>query len=197
MVHLGVRRDSPDYFALEVMNEILGGGFSARLFSNIRSKKGLAYSVGGGVGSNYDYPGLFSLSMGTKSGSTAAAIDALYEEIDNLTKTPVSAQELARAKDAILNSFVFRFDTKQEVMAERMLYEFYGYPPDFLERYRAGIEKVTAEDVARVARAHVHRGKIALLVVGKAQDFDRPLAGFGDVTTLDVTIPGGAPRAIP
>ena len=197
MVHLGVRRDSPDYFALEVMNEVLGGGFSARLFSNIRSKKGLAYSVGGGVGSNYDYPGLFSLSMGTKSGSTAAAIDALYEEIDNLTKAPVSAQELARAKDAILNSFVFRFDTKQEVMAERILYEFYGYPPDFLERYRAGIEKVTAEDVARVARAHVHRAKIALLVVGKAQDFDRPLAGFGEVTTLDVTIPGGAPRANP
>ncbi len=193
MVHLGVRRDSPDYFALEVMNEVFGGGFSARLMSNIRSKKGLAYSVGGGVFSSYDYPGLFTLSMGTKSGSTAAAIDALYEEIDNLTKTPVSAQELSRAKDAILNSFVFRFDTKQEVMAERMLYEFYGYPPDFLERYRSGIEKVTAEDVARVAKAHVHRDKLAVLVVGKAEDFDRPLVGFGPVTTLDVTIPGGAP----
>jgi zinc protease len=191
MLHGGIRRDSPDYFAVEVMNEVLGGGFSARLFSNIRSKKGLAYSVGGGVGANFDYPGLFQLSMGTKSGSTAAAIDALYEEIDNLLKTPATALELARAKDAILNSFVFRFDTKQEVMAERMLYEFYGYPPDFLERYRAAIEKVTAEDVARVARAYVHRDQLALLVVGKAQDFDRPLAGFGPVTTLDIAIPEG------
>ena len=80
-------------------------------------------------------------------------------------------------------------------MAERMLYEFYGYPPDFLERYRAGIEKVTADDVARVARAHVHRDKLALLVVGKAQDFDRPLAGFGPVATLDITIPEGAAGA--
>ena len=153
MVHGGIRRDNPDYYAVEVMNEVFGGGFSARLFSNVRSKKGLAYSVGGGVGADFDHPGLFQLSMGTKSGTTAAAIDALYEEIDNLVETPATDAELARAKDAILNSFVFRFDTKQEVMAERMLYEFYGYPPDFLERYRAGIEKVTADDVARVARA--------------------------------------------
>jgi len=192
MVHAGIRRDSPDYVALEMMNEVFGGGFSARLFSNIRSKKGLAYSVGGGVGSNYDHPGLFQLSMGTKSGSTAAAIDALHEEIDNLTKTPATAEELARARDAILNSFVFRFDTKQKVMAERMLYEFYGYPPDFLERYRAGIEKVTADDVARVARAYVHKDKVALLVVGKAQDFDRPLAAYGSVAALDISIPEGA-----
>ena len=127
--------------------------------------------------------------MSTKSGSTAAAIDALYEETDNLLKSPVTADELARAKDSILNSFVFNFDSRQEVMAERMLYEFYGYPADFLERYRAGIEKVTTDDVARVARAYVHKDKLALLVVGKAQDFDRPLDSFGAVTTLDVTIP--------
>ncbi len=192
MVHAGIRRDNPDYFAVEVMNEVFGGGFAARLFSNIRSKKGLAYSVGGGVGANYDYPGLFQLSMGTKSGTTAAAIDALYEELDNLKRTPATAEELARARDAILNQFVFRYDTKQKVMADRMLYEFYGYPPDFLERYRAGIEKVTPEDVARVARQYVDKDKLALLVVGKPQDFDRPLAGFGQVATLDITIPDGS-----
>jgi zinc protease len=195
MVHGGIRRDNPDYFAVEVMNEVFGGGFSARLFSNIRSKKGLAYSVGGGIGANFDHPGLFQLQMGTKSGSTAAAIDALHEEIDNLLTNPASAEELARAKDAILNSFVFRFDTKQKVMAERMLYEFYGYPPDFLERYRAGIERVTAADVARVARAYVHKDELALLVVGKAQDFDRPLAGFGQVAALDITIPDASPAS--
>jgi len=61
-----------------------------------------------------------------------------------------------------------------------------------LERYRAGIEKVTADDVARVARAYVHRDKLALLVVGKSQDFDRPLAGFGNVAALEIAIPEGA-----
>jgi zinc protease len=190
MVHLGTRKDNPDYHAIEVMNEVLGGGFSARLFSNVRSKKGLAYSVGGGVGTGWDAPGLFVLSMGTKSETTAAAIEALYEEIEGLLQNPASAEELQRAKDAILNSFVFRFDSKEKVLRERMLYEFYGYPADFLERYRAGIEKVTAEDVARVARAYVHQEKLALLVVGKAQDFDKPLTSFGPVNEVDVTIPG-------
>jgi zinc protease len=189
MLHLGTTMKSPDYYALEVMNEVFGGGFAARLFSNIRSKKGLAYSVGGGVGMGFDYPGLFQLSMGTKSESTGAAIEALYEEIDSLLKAPPTAEELTRSKDAILNSFIFRFDSKQKVMGEKVLYEFYAYPPDFLERYRAGIEKVTAEEVARVARQYVHRDKIALLVVGKAQDFDKPLSSFGAVTNLDIAIP--------
>jgi zinc protease len=198
MVHLGTRRDNPDFYAIEVMNEVFGGGFSARLFSNVRSKKGLAYAVGGGVGMNWDHPGLFTLSMGTKSGSTAAAVDALFEEIDNLKKSPPSAEELARAKDAILNSFVFRLDSNAKVLSEQMLYEFYGYPLDSLEKYKAGIEKVTVADVARAAERYVHRDKVAMLVVGKAQDFDRPLSSFGEVTTLDITIPepgGSKPKA--
>ena len=189
LLHLGVTRDNPDYHAVEVMNEVFGGGFSARLFSNVRSKKGLAYSVGGGIGANFDHPGLFMVSMGTKSESTGAAIEALYEEVDNLLKTPPSAEEMQRAREAILNSFIFRFDSRQEVLGEKALYEFYGYPLDFLERYRTGIEKVTAEDVARVAQKYVHRDKLALLVVGKAEDFDKPLSTFGPVTALDVTIP--------
>lgn len=195
MVHMGTLRSNPDYHAIEVMNEVFGGGFAARLFSNIRTKKGLAYSVGGGVGMGFEYPGLFQLSMATKSESTAAAIDALYTEIDNLGKNPATNDELQRAKDAILNSFIFRFDSKEKVLSERMLYEFYGYPADFLERYRAGIEKVTAADVARVARQYVRKDRIALLVVGKSADFDRPLDGFGRVTALDVSIPERPPAS--
>jgi zinc protease len=191
MVHLGTTRDNPDYHALEVMNEVFGGGFSARLFSNIRSKKGLAYNVGGGVGTTYRYPGLFILSMGTKSETTAAGIDALFEEIDNLHKTPATDAELARAKESILNSFVFRYDSKAKVMNEKLALEFYGYPLDFFDRYRAAIEKVTAADVARVAQKYVHKDKLAVLVVGKALDFDKPLSSYGPVTTLDITIPEG------
>ena len=76
MVDLGTTRDNPDYYAIDVFNEFFGGSFSSRLFSNIRSKKGLAYSVSGGVGTDYDHPGVLRLFMGTKSGTTAAAIDA-------------------------------------------------------------------------------------------------------------------------
>ena len=197
MVHLGTTRDNPDYYAIEVLNQIFGGGFSSRLVSNVRSKKGLAYGVGGGVGTGFDAPGLFQCALGTKSETTAAAIDALYEEIENLKKVPFTEEELRRGKDEILNSFIFRFDSRDKVLGEKMLYEFYGYPPDFMERYRAGVEKVTTADVARVAQKYVRRQALALLVVGKAADFDRPLSTFGPVTTIDVTIPGGEPEEAP
>ena len=189
MVAPGIRRDNPDYFAVEVLNEVFGGGFSGRLLSNVRSKKGLAYSVGGGVRSSFDHPGLFRVSMGTKSGTTAAGIDALLEEVQNIVAQPPTEEELKRAKDAILNSFIFRFDSKEKVLREQALYAFYGYPPDFLERYRREIEKVAAADVARVAKKYVHKEDLAILVVGKAADFDRPLASFGKVTPIDITIP--------
>lgn len=189
MVHLGTTRDNPDYYAIEVLNEIFGGAFSSRLFSNIRSKKGLAYYVYGGVGTEFDHPGVFQMGMGTKSGTTAASIGALYEELDGLEKNPATPAELKRAKDSILNSFIFRFDSKGKVLRERMVYELYGYPADFLERYRQGIEKVTVEDVARVAHRYIHKDRLAVLVLGKASDFDRPLSSFGPVTTLDVSIP--------
>lgn len=87
---------------------------------------------------------------------------------------------MSRAKEGILNSFVFRFDSKEKVLRERMDYEFYGYPAEFMERYRAGIEKVTRQDVERVARKYVQKNQLAVLVVGKSSDFDKPLSTFGD-----------------
>ncbi|MGZ4872314.1 MAG: M16 family metallopeptidase [Candidatus Angelobacter sp.] len=189
LVDLGIDRHNPDYYALEVMNELFGGGFSSRLFASIRTKQGLAYSVGGGVGTAFDHLGVTRFAMGTKSGTTAAGIDALRKEINGLIKGTVQPIELKKAKDAILNSFIFEFDSKQKVLAERMRYEFYGFPPDFLEQYRAGIEKVTPADVDRVARKYLHPEKMAVLVVGNAKDFDRDLSTLGKVTPIDISIP--------
>ncbi|MCU1331155.1 MAG: peptidase M16-like protein [Candidatus Angelobacter sp.] len=189
MVDLGIDRRNPDYYAIEVMNELFGGGFSSRLFVDIRTKLGLAYSVGGGVGSAFDHPGITRFAMGTKSSTTAAGIEALRKEMDKLITGTVQPIELKKAKDAILNSFIFEFDSKQKVLAERMRYEFYGYPPDFLERYRAAIERVTAADIDRVARKYVHPEKMAVLVVGNPKEFDRDLSTFGKVTPVDIGIP--------
>lgn len=189
MVHLGTTVDNPDYYAITVMNEVFGGSFAARLFTNVRSKKGLAYAVSGSVGTTHDHPGLFSVFTSTKSSTTAAAIDALYEEIDNIKKVPPTAEELQRARESLLNSFIFRVDSRAKFLFEKMTYEFYGYPLDFLERYPGAIEKVTAADVTRVAQKYVDKGKLAVVVVGRAADFDRPLSSFGPVTTIDVTIP--------
>ena len=193
MVDLGIDRRNPDYYAIEVMNELFGGGFSSRLFVNIRTKQGLAYSVGGGVGTAFDHAGITRFAMGTKSATTAAGIDALRKEMDKLITGTVQPLEMKKAKDAILNSFIFEFDSKQKVLAERMRYEFYGFPPDFLEQFRAGIEKVTPADVDRVARKYLHPEKMAVLVVGNPKDFDRQLSTFGKVNTVDITIPPKKP----
>jgi zinc protease len=189
MVDLGTLRNSPDYYAIEVFNEAFAGGFSSRLFSDIRTKRGLAYSVGGGIGTGFDRPGVTRLVMGTKSQSTVEAIQALYEDVDNLSKTPIDDVEIKKAKDGILNSFIFNFDTPDKVLRERMAYEFYGYPADFLERYRAGVEKVTKEDVARVAAKYLHKDKFAILVVGNTKEFDKPISSLGPVSEIDITIP--------
>jgi zinc protease len=189
MVDLGILRNNPDYFAVSVMNEIFGGGFSSRLFNNVRAAKGLAYSVGGGVGTSFSHPGMTNIKMQTKSETTAAGIDALYEEIDKMQQKAPDADELKRAKDQILNSFIFRFDTPGKVLGEKMAYEFYHYPLDFLERYRNEIDKVTADQVTQVARKYIQKDKLAVLVVGNDAEFDKPLSGLGPVTKLDISIP--------
>jgi zinc protease len=189
MVQLGTTRKNPDYYAIEVFNEAFGGGFSSRLFSDIRSGKGLAYSVGGGIGTAFDHPGTLRFSIGTKSQSTVESVQAIYQEIDDLSKRPITDDEIKRSKDSILNSFIFNFDTPEKVLRERMAYEFYGYPLDFLERYRAGVEKVTTADVARVAAKYIHKDQLAVLVVGNTSEFDKPLSTLGPVLPVDITIP--------
>ena len=189
MVGLGTTRNNPDYYAIEVFNEAMGGGFSARLIQSLRTAQGLAYSVGGGIGTRFDHPGMLQFVMSTKSASTVEAINGLYAEIDKLKTKPIDDAEMARAKDSILNAFVFNFDAPDKVLRERMAYEYYGYPADFLERYRAGIEKVTTADVARVATKYVHKDQLAVLVVGNAAEFDKPVSSLGTVTDVDITIP--------
>ena len=189
MVGLGTTRDNPDYYAISVFNEAFGGGFSSRLFNDIRTKRGLAYSVGGGVGTNFGHPGILQVAIGTKSQSTIEAIQAASEDIDNLAKQPITDDEIQRAKDAILNAFIFRLDSPDKILAERMTYEYYGYPPDWLDKYQAEIKKVTAADVNRVATKYLHRDQMAVLVVGNTKEFDKPLSSLGPVKEIDITIP--------
>jgi zinc protease len=197
MVTLGIQRNNPDYFSVDVMNDVLGGGFASRLFKTIRTEKGLAYSVGGGIGASFSHPGIFRIAMGTKSPTTVDAIQALYAELNGLlTAKPITPAEVREAKDSILNRFIFNFDSKGKVLGERMLYEYYGYPADYLERFRAGIEKSTSDDANRVAHKYVHPQQFAVLVVGNQAEFGKPLSALGPVTPIDISIPPlGAPAA--
>ena len=189
---LGTLRSNPDYFALSVMNEIFSGGFGSRLFQDVRTKQGLAYAVGGGYGSSYDHPGMFRVVAATKSATTTKAAQSMLAEIGDLKTKPFTEDELKRAKDQVLNSFIFNYDTKEKVLAAASRLEFYGYPADFLAKYRDGVEKVTTADLDRVAKKYIDTSKLAVLVVGNQQQLGTPLTelGMGAPHPIDIAIPG-------
>jgi zinc protease len=187
--HIGGTRDNPDYFAITVMNSILGGGFTSRLFSRVRTQEGLAYSVGGSYGSNYDYPGMFRASCQTKTETTVRAARSILEEIERLTNDLVTDEELNLAIDGFLNRFVFNFDSKAEVLNRLITYKYFDYPDDFIMQIKDNIEKVTANDVLRVAKKYLRYDKVQLIFVGNSEAFDEPVSVFGDVTQIDITIP--------
>ncbi|MEX2492386.1 MAG: pitrilysin family protein, partial [Nitrospirales bacterium] len=126
MGHQGIRRDHPDYYPLVIVNQILSGSFGARLFSNIRSKQGLAYDVHGGVGLEWDHPGMAVLSMSTKTQTTGKGIDALISESRKMVSNPPTDEEVANAKASILNSFVFSVDSPSKILGKYLTYEYFG-----------------------------------------------------------------------
>jgi zinc protease len=189
IVGLGTERSNPDYYALSVMNEIFSGGFGSRVVQNVRTKLGLAYSVGGAFSASYDHPGIFYVQAATKSASTVAATQAMLAEIERLKTDPPTAAELSKAKDQLLNSFVFHYDSPDKTLSEQVTLAFYGYPADTLEKYKSGIEKVTAADVSRVANKYIDASKLAIITVGNEAEIKPPLSTLGKVTNLDIAIP--------
>ena len=189
MGHVGGLRNDPDYFALVLMNRILGSGFTSRLFKEVRSRQGLAYSVFGYYSANFDHEGIFYIGCQTKSETTVQAIRALIAEVEKMAESEVTDEELELARASYLNAFVFNFDSKGEIVNRLMTYAYYGYPLDFLEKAKEKIEKVTKSDILRVVRKHLHPDQMQILAVGRSQDFDEPLSVLGPVNQMDITIP--------
>ncbi|BAY76290.1 peptidase M16 domain-containing protein [Nostoc linckia NIES-25] len=193
--HLGGRFDSPDYPALNVLNEVLNG-FGGRLFNELRSRQGLAYSVYGFWSPRYDYPGMFVAGGQTRSDATVQFVKALEAEIKRIQAQKVTAKELAFAKESTLNSFVFNFQDPAQTLSRLIQYEYYGYPADFLFRYQKAVAATTADDVQRVAREYLKPENIVTLVVGNQTAIQPPLTQLAaQVTPIDVTIPDLQPQA--
>jgi zinc protease len=192
----GVLRDK-DFPALDVMADILGGGFRSRLFQRVRSRMGDAYEIEADWGANYEHPGLFRISGSTKSSSTVETIRALQQEVQNIRTTEVTDEELSTAKQTALNGLVFAFDTKSKTLARVLTYEYHGYPKDFIDQYQKALAAVTKADVLRVAKQRLDPASFTIVAVGNPKDFGRPLESLGGpVKTIDLQIPG-APKEPP
>ncbi len=189
--HIGGLVTDPDYHATIVMNNILGASFGSRLFNNVRSKQGLAYSTGGVYRSNISYPGYFFSYCFTKSESTVDAIKSIIKEIRDMQTVPPTEAEMRMGKDSYLNSFVFNFEDKADILDRMMTYDYYGLPRDFIFKEKEMVEKVTAADVIAAAQKRLHPDALHIMVVGNGDEFGTPLSSLGTVETLDVSIPSG------
>ncbi|QLE56334.1 pitrilysin family protein [Nostoc sp. TCL26-01] len=193
--HLGGKFDNPDYAALDVLNGVLNG-FGGRLFNELRSRQGLAYSVYGFWSPRFDYPGMFIAGGQTRSDATVQFVKALQAEIKRIQAQPVTAEELARAKESTLNSFVFNFQDPAQTLSRLMRYEYYGYPADFLFRYQKAVAATKISDVQRVAKQYLKPENLVTLVVGNQTAIQPPLTQLAaQVTPIDVTIPALPPQA--
>jgi zinc protease len=162
--NLGITRESPDYYPVQVMNYILGGGFGSYLISTIREEKGWAYDVGSYFGMG-KIAGEFSVSMQTKNEVAQDAIDAALAQIRRIREQPVSDQDLKDAKAFLTGSFPLRLDTSKKIAGMLSTIEYYGLGLDYVDQYAARVNAVTAADVQRVAQKYLEPEKYALAVV--------------------------------
>jgi predicted Zn-dependent peptidase len=168
-----VRRDDPDIYALEVMNEILGGsGFTSRITRTVRSNEGLAYQAGSGLRFGVYYPGAFRAVFQSKSRSVTHATQLVLDEIRRIREAPVSAEELDTVKRNLVETFPSNFESKAQAMGIFAADEYTRRDPSFWPTYRDRIAAVTAADVQRVAQRHLSPDKLVILVVGNQKEID-------------------------
>lgn len=173
--HAGVSRGNPDFYALSVMNYILGGGgFASRLLEEIRNKRGLAYSVASFFEPD-KYPGSFQVVLQTKNTSAKEAVSLALQQMERMQKEQVSDKELDSAKKYLIGSFPMRLDTQAKLVNFLTQVEYYGLGIDYPEKYPALIGSVTKEDILRVAGTYLHPKEYTLVIVSnlKESGFDQ------------------------
>ena len=180
--------DTPDYFAAQVADFLLGGGsgFSSRLVQRVRSDSGFAYAIFSNWGADTRREGMFFAGGETRAEKTAAALSLIQNTIASMVARPVTPEDVRLAQENEINSFVFQFETPAQIVGQQIAYVVDGLPANWFDLYLRGIQAVTADRVTQVAQRFLHPDRLVMVVVGKASSFDRPLATLGPVTTMTV-----------
>ncbi|MFM8360114.1 MAG: M16 family metallopeptidase, partial [Verrucomicrobiota bacterium] len=194
----GVGRDDPDFPAVQVMNDILGGGgFTSRLMNRVRSDEGLAYGAYSAFPGGVHFPRAFQAGLETKSRTVAYAASIVLEEMKRIVADPVKEEELVTTRRQFVDSFPGNFNTKTKVATQLANDEFTGRfarEPDFWRKWRGRIEAVTGDEIRRVAGKYLHPDRVAIFVVGQKAEI---LKGHPDHPVTLESLAGGRLTELP
>jgi len=185
----GIRvADTPEYFAAQVADFLLGGGggFNSRLLQRVRSDSGFAYSTFSSWGAETKREDLFFAGGQIRAEKTVAGLSLMRQTIGSMATDPVTARDVQLAKDNEVNSFVFRFENAGQSVAQQIGYAVDGLPANWFDIYLKGIQAVTPAQVTDVSRRYLHPDRLVMVVVGKSSAFDKALSTLGPVTVMPV-----------
>jgi predicted Zn-dependent peptidase len=183
--HLSIKENDPDYVALAIANDILGGSsFRSRLFNDVRTKRGLAYSVGSRLNTGMHDQGVWLMRAETKLPSTQEVITRFVANMERMRTELVTDRELAEAKEAYVNSFVFSFASSSAIVGRLVELEYDGLPKDFLQQLRARVIALTKDEILAAAKKHFHPERLTIVAVGAGEVLPKLLSGFGEVKEI-------------
>jgi zinc protease len=182
---LSIRENDPDYVALAIANDILGGSsFRSRLFNDVRTKRGLAYSVGSRLNAGVHDQGVWLMRAETKLPSTQEVIERFVANMERMRTEPVTNEELEEAKEAYVNSFVFSFASPSAIVNRLVELEYDGLPKDFLQQLRERVVKLTKEEILAAAKKHWHPDRLTIVAVGLGETLPKVLSSFGEAKEI-------------
>lgn len=184
MGNIAIDRRHPDYIPVVVMNGIVGGGASARLFLNLREEKGYTYGVYSGF-TAVKWPGPWSAGGDVRTEVTEGAMTEFMKELNRIRDEKVPVEELEEQKRSIVASFALTLESPQQLLNYSITRKIYGLPDDYWDTYPAKIMAVTADDVQRVARQYINPQTQQVVVVGDAKKIKPVLEKFGTVVVFD------------
>ena len=186
--HLSIKENDPDYVALAIANDILGGSsFRSRLFNDVRTKQGLAYSVGSRLNTGVHDQGVWLMRAETKLSSTQEVITRFVANMERMRFELVTDSELAEAKEAYVNSFVFSFASSSAIVGRLIELEYDGLPKDFLQQLRARVIALTKDEILAAAKKHFYPERLTIVAVGAGEALPKLLSGFGEVKEIKLT----------
>ncbi len=189
--HLSIKESDPDYVPLAIANDILGGSsFRSRLFNDVRTKRGLAYSVGSRLNTGVHDQGVWLMRAETKLASTQEVVSRFVANMERMRTELVTDAELAEAKEAYVNSFIFSFSSPSAIVSRLVELEYDGLPKDFLQQLREKVVKLTKEDILAAAKRHFHPERLKIVAVGSGEALPKVLSTFGEVKEIKLSPEG-------